>query len=69
MAANAEVKGTVEYRAGDGPLIEVPRGPVEIAMEIDCAVLSWGDEGKTQSAAIPLMDYERYINEGKIVRT
>jgi len=67
MAANAEVKGSVEYRAGDGPLIEVPRGPVEVALEIDCAVLSWGDEGKTQVTAIPMMDYERFIKEGKIV--
>jgi len=67
MAANAEVKGKVEYRAGDGPLIEVPCGPVQVELEIDSAVLSWGDAGNTQVAAIPMIDYERYINAGSIV--
>ena len=66
MAANAQVTGIVEYRAGDGPLITIPQGPVEVQMSIDSAVLSWGDEGEVQSAAIPTADFERCVSEGLI---
>jgi hypothetical protein len=66
MAANAQVTGIVEYRAGDGPLITIPQGPVEVQMSIDSAVLSWGDQGEVQSAAIPTADFERYVREGLI---
>ena len=64
MAANAKVVGELEYRAGDGPLLRVPPGPVEIEVAQDSAVLSWGDQGKVQSTAIPIDDYRRYLREG-----
>ena len=66
MSANARVKGNVEYRAGDGPLIAIPMGPLEVELNPDSAVLSWGDAGNPQIAAIPLEEYERYIAEGLI---
>lgn len=66
MAANARVKGNVEYRAGDGPLISIPEGPLEVQVGIDSAVLSWGEGGSAQIAAIPLDEYERYVKEGLI---
>lgn len=66
MPANARVTGTVEYRAGDGPLIAIPQGPIEVQMSIDSAVISWGDEGEVQVAAIPLADYERCLEQGLI---
>lgn len=66
MAANATVTGEVEYRAGDGPLILIPKGPIEVNLSFDSAVLSWGDDGKTQITAIPIAEYERYVQEGKI---
>ncbi|RZL86983.1 MAG: hypothetical protein EOP82_28135 [Variovorax sp.] len=66
MAANATVKGDVEYRAGDGPLIRIPEGPIEVNLGFDSAVLSWGDAGSTQSTAIPIAEYERYVQEGAI---
>ncbi len=66
MAANAKVTGNVEYRAGDGPLILIPQGPIEIELAPDSAVLSWGDAGSMQTTAIPIAEYQRYLNEGVI---
>ena len=53
MAANAKVTGNVEYRAGDGPLILIPQGPIEIQLAPDSAVLSWGDAGSMQTTDSP----------------
>lgn len=66
MAANAQVKGNVEYRAGDGPMISIPKGPLQVEVGADSAVLSWGEDGNTQSTAMPLADYQRYVAEGAI---
>jgi hypothetical protein len=66
MAANARVKGNVEYRAGDGPLIAIPEGPLEVQLNADSAVLSWGEGRSAQIAAIPLEEYERYVQQGLI---
>lgn len=66
MPANAKVTGDVEYRAGDGPLILIPQGPIEVQLAPDSAVLSWGDAGNIQTAAIPLAEYQRYLDEGVI---
>ncbi|WP_077002899.1 hypothetical protein [Variovorax sp. KK3] len=66
MTANAKVVGKLEYRAGDGPLVTVPVGPVEINLAQDSAVMSWGEDGSAQSTAIPLDEYRRYVDEGVI---
>lgn len=66
MPANAKVTGDVEYRAGDGPLILIPQGPIEVQLAPDSAVLSWGDAGNIQTTAIPLSEYHRYLDEGVI---
>lgn len=66
MPANAKVTGNVEYRAGDGPLILIPQGPIEVELAPDSAVLSWGDAGSTQTTAIPIAEYQRYLDEGVI---
>ncbi len=66
MAANARVKGKVEYRAGDGPLISIPEGPIEVQVGEDSAVVSWDEGGNVQLAAIPLVEYQPYLAEGLI---
>lgn len=68
MPANATITGDVEYRAGDGPTILIPRGPVEIELAADSAVVSWGEEGNLQTTAIPTQDYERFVKEGAITK-
>ena len=67
MSQQAMIIGEVSFRAGDGPLIPVPNGPVEIELAPDSAVLSWLEgDGTHESAAIPRDEYERYRKEGRI---
>ena len=67
MSQQALIRGEVNFRAGDGPLIPIPDGPVEIELAADSATLSWVESDSThESAAIPRDEYERYLKEGKI---
>lgn len=62
----AHVVGTVEYREGDGANLQVPHGPIEVEATRTDATLSWSDGPTHGSAAIPLSDYQRYVDEGAI---
>lgn len=67
MTQQATIRGEVCFRAGDGMPVPVPDGLVEIELADDSATLHWRDgEGNAGSAAIPLDEYERYVQEGKI---
>ncbi len=67
MSQHAIIRGEVCFRAGDGVLMPVPDGDVDIEIADDSVTLSWmDDEGNTGSAAIPRDEYERYRDEGKI---
>ncbi len=67
MSQHAIIRGEVCFRAGDGVLMPVPDGDVDIEIADDSVTLSWMDgEGNTGSAAIPRDEYERYRDEGKI---
>jgi hypothetical protein len=67
MSQYAMIRGEVTFRAGDGMLMPIPDGRVDIELTDDSAVLAWGDtEGNTGSAAITRDEYERYLQEGKI---
>ena len=67
MSQHAIIRGEVSFRAGDGPMIPIPDGPVEMELADDSATLSWTEEdGTHESAAIPRDEYERYVQEGKI---
>lgn len=64
---HALIRGEVCFRAGDGVLMPVPDGPVDIEVAADSVTLAWGDElGNTGSAAITRDEYDRYVKEGKI---
>jgi len=70
MSDHAIIRGEVCFRAGDGVLLPVPDGPVDIEVADDSVTLGWHDaEGNAGSAAIPRDDYERYVSEGKIRTT
>jgi hypothetical protein len=63
----ALIRGDVSFRAGDGVLMPIPEGPVEIEVADDSVTLGWSeDDGSAGSTAIPRDDYERYVQEGKI---
>ena len=60
------IVGKVEFRPGDGALMRIPKGPVEIETTKLEATLSWV-EGKTHgAAAMPLADFKRYVTQGAI---
>ena len=67
MTQHAMVRGEVCFRAGDGVLMPVPDGPVDIDVADDSVTLHWHDgEGNAGSAAITCDEYDRYVREGKI---
>lgn len=66
MTKKALITGVVEYREGDGALIAIPEGEVEVHEgELDITI-SWHDEDTTGSTAIPIQDYDRLVGEKKI---
>ncbi|WP_226491316.1 hypothetical protein [Hydrogenophaga taeniospiralis] len=67
MTQTARIVGTVEYREGDGPNIVIRRGPVAVEMGDNDVTLSWVDEDTHGAAAMPLVDFRRYVAEGTIV--
>ena len=67
MSQQARIRGEVCFRAGDGPLIPIPDGPVDIDLAADSVTLGWTEsDGSPNSAAIPLDEYQRYVSEGKV---
>lgn len=66
MAQTARIVGKVEYRGGDGPVVEIREGPVEVSLSESDATLSWVEEEVHGSAAMPIGDFQRYVKEGKI---
>lgn len=70
MSQQVIIRGEVSFRAGDGIMIPIPEGPVEMELADDSATLSWTDSNSThESAAITRDEYERYVSEGKISLT
>lgn len=60
------IVGKVEFRPGDGPLMRIPKGPVEIETTRLEATLSWVDGATHGAAAMPLTDFKRYVTQGAI---
>lgn len=66
MTQQALVRGEVEFRAGDGPMMAVPDGPVEIDIADDSVMLSWHEGADVSTTAITRAEFDRYVSEGKI---
>jgi len=67
MSQHATIRGEVSFRAGDGVLMPVPDGDVDIEVADDSVTLSWADgERNAGSAAITRDEFDRYCREGKI---
>lgn len=66
MAQTARIVGKVEYRVGDGPVAEIREGKVDVTITEADVTLSWSDEDVHGLAAIPLDDFRRFVDEGKI---
>lgn len=64
---HAIIRGEVSFRAGDGVLMPIPDGPVDIEIADDSVTVGWkDDQGNASSAAITRDEYERFVREGKI---
>jgi len=67
MTEQAIIRGEVSFRAGDGVMMPIPPGPVEIEIADDSVTLGWTTEdGSAGSTAITRDEYERYVRDGKI---
>lgn len=64
---HAVIRGEVCFRVGDGVLMPIPDGPVDIEIAEDSVTLGWHDgERNSSSAAITRDEFDRYVGEGKI---
>ncbi|HZY17948.1 MAG TPA: hypothetical protein VFE82_05660 [Ramlibacter sp.] len=66
MSQQALIRGEVSFRVGDGMMMPIPDGPVDIEIADDSVTVSWIEGRDPGSAAIPRDEYDRYVREGKI---
>ena len=67
MSQPALIRGEVCFRAGDGVMMPIPPGEVDIDIADDSVTLGWTESnGSAGSTAITRDEYERYVREGKI---
>jgi hypothetical protein len=64
---DARIVGPVEFRAGDGPQLKIPEGDCQAMMADDSVVLTWTEDGQSLTAAIPKIEFDRYLQSGAIV--
>jgi hypothetical protein len=60
------IVGKVEFRPGDGALMRIQEGPVEIETTKLEATLSWVDGETHGAAAMPMAEFRRYVSKGAI---
>ncbi len=66
MTQTANIVGKVEFRPGEGALMRIPRGPVEVDAARAEVTLSWVDGDTHGAAAMPLTEFNRYLSKGAI---
>ncbi|HSV46320.1 MAG TPA: hypothetical protein VLJ58_11065 [Ramlibacter sp.] len=67
MTQHALIRGEVSFRAGEGVMMPIPAGPVEIEVADDSVTLGWDDgQGGRGVTAITRDEYERYLKQGAI---
>ena len=60
------VVAKVEFREGEGIMLEIRMGAIEIALTRADATLSWTDDNFRGQAAMPYGDFRRHVAEGAI---
>jgi 2-methylisocitrate lyase-like PEP mutase family enzyme len=66
LGEHANITGKVEYRDGEGPLLTVPHGAVEVETSSVDAILTWSDGNSTGVAAMPVANFCQYVADGVI---
>ena len=64
---NGQAKDGMTYREGDGVMMPIPPGPVEIEITAADVTLTWIDGETHGAAAIPLSDYHQRVLDGLLV--
>jgi 2-methylisocitrate lyase-like PEP mutase family enzyme len=65
-AQPVNIMGDVQYREGEGPLLTVPRGVVEVRTSPVDAIISWSDGQSHGLAAMPVANFCQYVADGAI---
>lgn len=63
---SAYVCGEVTYRTGDGPMLQIPQGPIKVSVGDHDVTLGWEDEDNRMSAVMPRTEYARFVGTGAI---
>lgn len=66
MTQTGHIVGKVEFRPGDGAMMRIPQGRVDIETTRTEATLSWVDGDTHGAAAMPLAEFRRYVSKGAI---
>jgi len=65
-AQPASITGKVEYREGEGALLTIPMGLVEVETSSVDAVVTWSDGESNGFAALPVANFCQYVADGVI---
>lgn len=66
MNENAYIVGEVTHRSGDGPLMTIRKGPVEIDHGPHDVTFHWDDGKARLSAVMPKTEFRRFMGTGAI---
>ncbi|WP_431256606.1 hypothetical protein ACQ86G_17995 [Roseateles chitinivorans] len=66
LSQSAFVCGEVTYRTGDGPMMAIRPGAVQVEINEHDVTLGWEDGDSRLSALMPRSEYARFIGTGAI---
>ncbi len=65
--AHARVLTLLEFRAGDGPMIRIePDAQLKLERAPQSLVVRWQEGGQPMNAAIPVVEFNHFIDAGQI---
>jgi len=62
----AFICGDVTYRTGDGPMLQIRQGPVQVSVAEHDVTLGWEEGENRMSAVMPRTEYARFVGSGAI---
>ena len=66
--ARGRVASLLEYRAGDGPLIQIhPDYQLQLDRAPQSMVLTWQEDGQPMHASIPVVELDELLARGHVV--
>ncbi len=66
--ARGRVASLLEYRAGDGPLIQIhPDYSLALERAPQSMVVSWKEDGQPMNASIPVVELDVLLDRGQVI--